>query len=98
MLELQKHAYGVSKRYGVFNCGVSFTLLGQFESDGLNTGLDQVGRCADKLSVFADEYAEKETLYFEEPIMGYIRLVQAVRVVQSILLERQHSSASYSFH
>lgn len=97
MLELQKHAHGLTKRSrdmadGLFDFGVSFTLLGQSEADGLNSGLGQVGQCADKLSVLAAEQAEKEVLYFEEPIIDYIRLIQAVKVA---LQKRSDAKLAY---
>ena len=84
LIELQKHAHGLTKGCrdmadGLFDFGVAFTLLGQSEGDGLSSGLGHVGNASDKLSVLAAEQAEKELLYFEEPIMDYVRMIYAVK-------------------
>jgi len=59
---LHKHAHGLTKRAreiadGLFEFGVSLTLLGQSEeNESLQTGLCHVGHCSDKLSVLAAEH------------------------------------------
>jgi sorting nexin-1/2 len=85
MTGLHKHANGLTKRAreiadGLFEFGVAFTQLGKTEDNlSLQQGLIQIGQCTDRLSVLAAEHAEKEALYFEEPIFDYIRLVGAVK-------------------
>ncbi|TDH74219.1 hypothetical protein CCR75_001458 [Bremia lactucae] len=82
---LHKHAHGLTKRAreiadGLFELGVSFTLLGKSEDNvSLQEGLNQIGHCSDTLSILAAEHAEREALHFEEPIFDYIRLVGAVK-------------------
>ncbi|RLN14208.1 hypothetical protein BBJ28_00004769 [Nothophytophthora sp. Chile5] len=85
MMGLHKHAHGLTKRAreiadGLFEFGVSFTLLGKSEENpSLQEGLSHIGRCSDQLSILAAEHAEREALHFEEPIFDYIRLVGAVK-------------------
>lgn len=85
MTGLHKHAHGLTKRAreiadGLFEFGVSFTLLGKSEENpSLQEGLNHIGHCSDKLSILAAEHAEREALHFEEPIFDYIRLVGAVK-------------------
>ncbi|CAH0490579.1 unnamed protein product [Peronospora farinosa] len=85
MTGLHKHAHGLTKRAreiadGLFEFGVSFTLLGKSEENvSLQEGLSHIGQCADQLSILAAEHAEREALHFEEPIFDYIRLVGAVK-------------------
>ncbi|OQR84880.1 sorting nexin [Achlya hypogyna] len=95
---LSKHAHGLTKRAreiadGLFEFGVALTLLGQAEeNESLQTALSHVGTCADKLSVLAAEHAEKEVMLFEEPILDYIRLVQAVKAA---LVKRNEVRGQY---
>lgn len=98
IIEIQKHAHGLTKRSremadGLFDFGVSFTLLGQSESDPFGAGLGQVGHCADRLSVLSLEQSENELLHFEEPLMDYVRLIQAVR---TILRQRNNAKLTYA--
>ncbi|CEG48450.1 sorting nexin 1 [Plasmopara halstedii] len=85
MTGLHKHAHGLTKRAreiadGLFEFGVSFTLLGKSEEIlSLQEGLNEIGHCLDRLSILAAEHAEREALHFEEPIFDYIRLVGAVK-------------------
>ncbi|CAH0482791.1 unnamed protein product [Peronospora belbahrii] len=85
MTGLHKHAHGLTKRAreiadGLFEFGVSFTLLGKSEENpSLQEGLSHIGHCSDQLSILAAEHAEREALHFEEPIFDYIRLVGAVK-------------------
>lgn len=85
MTGLHKHAHGLTKRAreiadGLFEFGVSFTLLGKSEENpSLQEGLSHIGHCSDQLSILAAEQAEREALHFEEPIFDYIRLVGAVK-------------------
>ncbi|KAE9328769.1 hypothetical protein PF008_g16103 [Phytophthora fragariae] len=85
MTGLHKHAHGLTKRAreiadGLFEFGVSFTLLGKSEENAsLQEGLSHIGHCSDQLSILAAEHAEREALHFEEPIFDYIRLVGAVK-------------------
>lgn len=82
---LHKHAHGLTTRAreiadGLFEFGVSFTLLGKSEENpSLQEGLSHIGDCADKLATLAAEHAEREAVHFEEPIFDYIRLVGAVK-------------------
>ncbi|GMF41352.1 unnamed protein product [Phytophthora fragariaefolia] len=85
MAGLHKHAHGLTKRAreiadGLFEFGVSFTLLGKSEENpSLQEGLSHIGHTSDQLSILAAEHAEREALHFEEPIFDYIRLVGAVK-------------------
>ena len=81
---VHKHTQGLIKRSremanGLFEFGLAFTLLGQSEADSLGNALTQLGHTADKLSVLAAEEAEKEALYFEEPVRDYVRMAAAVK-------------------
>ncbi|KAF1323674.1 Sorting nexin, partial [Globisporangium splendens] len=99
MTGLHKHAHGLTKRAreiadGLFEFGVSFTLLGKSEENrSLQEGLNHIGQCSDRLSILAAEHAEREALNFEEPIFDYIRLVGAVKAA---LHKRNEVRASYS--
>ncbi|CAI5719076.1 unnamed protein product [Hyaloperonospora brassicae] len=92
MAGLHKHAHGLTKRAreiadGLFEFGVSFTLLGKSEENAsLQEGLSHIGHCSDQLSTLAAEHAEREALHFEEPIFDYIRLVGAVKAA----LQKRH--------
>uniref|UniRef100_M4BPB5 PX domain-containing protein n=1 Tax=Hyaloperonospora arabidopsidis (strain Emoy2) TaxID=559515 RepID=M4BPB5_HYAAE len=92
MAGLHKHAHGLTKRAreiadGLFEFGVSFTLLGKSEENlSLQEGLSHIGHCSDQLSNLAAEHAEREALHFEEPIFDYIRLVGAVKAA----LQKRH--------
>lgn len=85
MAGLHKHAHGLTKRAreiadGLFEFGVSFTLLGKSEDNpSLQEGLSYIGHCSDQLAILAAEHAEREALNFEQPIYDYIRLVGAVK-------------------
>lgn len=98
MTGLHKHAHGLTKRAreiadGLFEFGVSFTLLGKSEENrSLQEGLNHIGKCSDRLSILAAEHAEREALNFEEPIFDYIRLVGAVKAA---LHKRNEVRGSY---
>lgn len=98
MTGLHKHAHGLTKRAreiadGLFEFGVSFTLLGKSEENrSLQEGLNHIGKCSDRLSVLAAEHAEREAANFEEPIFDYIRLVGAVKAA---LQKRNEVRCSY---
>lgn len=98
MTGLHKHAHGLTKRAreiadGLFEFGVSFTLLGKSEENrSLQEGLNHIGQCSDRLSILAAEHAEREALNFEEPIFDYIRLVGAVKAA---LYKRNEVRVSY---
>lgn len=98
MTGLHKHAHGLTKRAreiadGLFEFGVSFTLLGKSEENqSLQEGLNHIGKCSDRLSILAAEHAEREALNFEEPIFDYIRLVGAVKAA---LYKRNEVRGSY---
>eukprot|EP00743_Colponemidia_sp_Colp-15_P004107 GILK01004432.1.p1 GENE.GILK01004432.1~~GILK01004432.1.p1 ORF type:complete len:534 (+),score=93.84 GILK01004432.1:25-1602(+) len=64
---------------GLFEFGLASTLLGQCESNGVGSSLNRLGSTADRLSVTCHEEVERETLYFEEPLKDYIRIVGAVK-------------------
>mmetsp|Transcript_25646 Transcript_25646/g.59177 ORF Transcript_25646/g.59177 Transcript_25646/m.59177 type:complete len:411 (-) Transcript_25646:389-1621(-) len=78
---------------GLFEFGLAFTLLGQSEADSLGGALTQVGHTADTLSVLSAEQADKEAAKFEEPLIDYIKLIQALK---HALHKRQEKRVSYS--
>ena len=91
---VHKHTAGLIKRNkdlanGLFEFALGFQLLGQSESDSLSNALSQLGNCADRLSVFTAEEAEKETLYFEEPIKFYTQMVDAVKAALSVRSDKE---------
>jgi sorting nexin-1/2 len=99
MTGLHKHANGLTKRAreiadGLFEFGVAYSLLGKSEDNpSLQEGLREIAHCADRLSLLAAEFAEKEALHFEAPILDYIRLVGAVKAA---LYKRNEVRGSYA--
>mmetsp|Transcript_25951 Transcript_25951/g.51732 ORF Transcript_25951/g.51732 Transcript_25951/m.51732 type:complete len:443 (+) Transcript_25951:234-1562(+) len=78
---------------GLFEFGLAFTLLGQSEADSLGGALTQVGHTADTLSVLSADQADKEAAKFEEPLIDYIKLIQALK---HALAKRQEKRVTYS--
>lgn len=84
MANVAKHTSGLMKRNrdlanGLFEFGLSFTLLAQTETDQLAGALTHLGHTADQLSLLVAQQAERESIAFEEPIHDYIRMLSAVK-------------------
>lgn len=73
------HARIADMASALFEFGLSFTLLGQDEKDALGNALARLGKTSDTLSVYATKHADAESMYFEDPIKDYIRLVASVK-------------------
>jgi len=98
MGNVAKHTTGLMKRNrdlanGLFEFGLSFTLLGQMETDPLSTALTKLGHTADQLSLLYTEQVAKETAKFEEPMYDYIRVLGAVKAALNARAKHKHALA-----
>ena len=66
-------------RPGLFEFGLSFTLLGQTETGSLSQSLTRMGHTADQLSVMSAEQADKEQATFEARLAEYTALVAGAK-------------------
>jgi len=64
---------------GLFDFGLSFSLLGEAEKSELGAALTSMGRVADELGRTSTELSQREALQFEDPLSDYVRIVGAVR-------------------
>eukprot|EP00753_Platysulcus_tardus_P002756 PLAT11868.1.p1 GENE.PLAT11868.1~~PLAT11868.1.p1 ORF type:complete len:451 (+),score=225.38 PLAT11868.1:33-1385(+) len=97
MSRVHRHTQALIKRgremgTGLFEFGLAFSLLGQSESAELGNALAEMGKTADELSKLTTEHAEKEYLFFEEPVKDYISVLGAVKLA---LDARDRARADY---
>jgi hypothetical protein len=97
MSSVSKHTTALVKHNRVmanalFEFGQAFTWLGQSEGDALGAALTQMGNTADQLSVLATENAEAESIFLDEPLEEYVRLLSSVKIAMK---RRQDKKNAY---
>jgi len=82
----------IKRRRDLTNCfyefGISFSLLGQAESDALGGALTRFGGVAEKVAIFTNALADGERMYFEEPIKDFMRVITSVKEVLAMRDEK----------